>query len=304
VGTTNGGGRRTRVTLALAGLLVVAVAATGCLDLVERTLYGVRPGVTLAGRDMTGQLPHEARRTVKDLARELWRPPENATIDRSTGKVVPERPGQVLDVAETVRRVLEAGPGEAVEPLLLPVEPRVNREALARATVPLGRYSTWLSGSAGRIHNIRLGASLLNHTVLLPGEIFSFWAAHGPTTAARGFKKAPVIIGEAFVTDLGGGVCQVSTTLYNAALEAGLEIVQRHPHSKRVWYVPIGRDAAVSFDWLDLKFRNTTDYPLVIRGGTGGGRVWFEILGPPEAALPPGASGQRQGFSGRAVESR
>lgn len=129
----------------------------------------------------------------------------------------------------------------------------------------LGEFSTAFNPKAvSRNENIRLAADNLNETIILPGEIFSYNETVGPTTKEKGYRLARIFIRGNERKGYGGGVCQVSTTLYNAALEAEMDIVERHPHSKEVKYVEKGKDAAVSYGGIDLKFANPYDVPVKI----------------------------------------
>lgn len=115
-----------------------------------------------------------------------------------------------------------------------------------------------------RVHNIKLAVEKIDAFMIVPGEVFSFNEIVGETSLADGFKEAPVIIDDQLVPAAGGGVCQVSSTLYNAALLAGLEIKERHNHGLTVNYLPPGYDAAVAYDYLDLKFKNDKPYNILI----------------------------------------
>ena len=106
----------------------------------------------------------------------------------------------------------------------------------------------------------------------------------GPRVKSSGYTEAPTIVNGTLVPGLGGGVCQVSSTLYNAALLADLEIVERRPHSLRVSYVPASRDAVISGDYIDLKFKNTTGYPIFIGGYASGSSVTMTVYGSSKAA--------------------
>lgn len=129
----------------------------------------------------------------------------------------------------------------------------------------ISSYTTTLyNKEENRIHNIKTAAKKLNHTVIGPGDIFSFNDVIGERTKARGYKKASILVDGEKKTGTGGGVCQISSTLYNAALGADMEIVERHKHSKEVPYVPEGKDAAVVYNSKDFRFKNTKDYPVEI----------------------------------------
>lgn len=128
------------------------------------------------------------------------------------------------------------------------------------------RFSTEiLNKDEDRVHNIKIGAEDIDHTVLEPGEVFSFNDTLGKRTGDKGYEKAPIMLGNGDKGEgTGGGVCQLSTTLYNAALKADLEIVERHRHSESIPYVEEGKDATVVYGSKDLRFKNTRDYPIEI----------------------------------------
>ncbi len=152
-------------------------------------------------------------------------------------------------------------------------------------TEKLSSFTTYFDGeNYDRAHNVRLAAKLINGKVLEVGEIFSFNTVVGARTAARGFKAAKIIENGEFVEGIGGGVCQVSTTIYNAALLAGCEICEYHPHSLAVSYVPPSYDAMVSGNYFDLKFKNTSGKKLYIRATAGANYVRFTIFGRSDGA--------------------
>ena len=149
----------------------------------------------------------------------------------------------------------------------------------------MGEYSTSYSSSgSSRKNNIELAAKALNGTKVNAGEKFSFNKTVGIRSAKRGYLPAPVIENGKYVDGVGGGVCQVSTTLYNAALLAGLKVTEYHPHTLAVSYVSPSRDAMVSGTYSDLKFVNTTDCPVYIRVLTGTYYVRCELYGLPDGA--------------------
>jgi vancomycin resistance protein VanW len=143
----------------------------------------------------------------------------------------------------------------------------------------IGCYVTTLRGRTdSQIHNAVLATKRLNGIVIQPGQTFSFLKAVGPWTADMGYEKAPVSYDGELVRSWGGGVCQVSTTLYNAALLAGLEIVERHRHHWPARYAPLGRDAAVAYYDIDLRFRNSLPKPVRIVGLQQGDNLIFRIM--------------------------
>ena len=128
------------------------------------------------------------------------------------------------------------------------------------------KYSTKYVNNKNRTTNLRIASKAINGTVLMPGETFSFNKVVGKRTAAKGYKKAHVFNGpNASSMGIGGGICQVASTIFNTALISNLKINERHQHSQRVTYVPLGRDAAIYWPSQDLKFTNNTKYPIKIK---------------------------------------
>jgi len=149
-----------------------------------------------------------------------------------------------------------------------------------RPAVVLGAFSTDLSNRTDQqMVNIRRAVCLLNGAVIHPGGEFSFNARVGPCTAARGFVPAPTIVAGELAETPGGGVCQVSSTLYNAVLLSGLQIVERHPHSRPPLSVPPGRDAAVFAPNLDLRFQNDTNSKIVVQATISANKLICRIVG-------------------------
>lgn len=134
-------------------------------------------------------------------------------------------------------------------------------------------YTTLIDRSVNRTNNVKLSCQAIDGLILQPGQVFSFNVTSGPRTQERGYQVAPIFVGKKVVPGRGGGVCQTSSTLYNSVLEAGLEVVERHPHSLPVAYVAAGRDATVSWGGADLKFRNNLDVPIKILA-----RVWDKYV--------------------------
>ena len=162
------------------------------------------------------------------------------------------------------------------------VYPEVSNNNLPDEAFPdtLGSFDTYYGSSAyGRRTNIEIATSKINGTVLMPGEEFSFNPVVGQRTAAAGFKPAPAYVGGKTVQEYGGGICQVSTTLYNACLYANLEITDRSNHCYLPAYVKGGLDATVSWGYPEFKFVNNRDYAIKVEGYCSGGRVYVSIKG-------------------------
>lgn len=142
----------------------------------------------------------------------------------------------------------------------------------------IGSYTTYYNqNQTGRSENIRLAAKTINIT-LEPGQEFKWSEVVGQATSAKGYKPAPIFVGNKVVQGTGGGVCQVSSTLYNAVLQANLKVTERHKHSLPVSYVPSGKDATVSYGSLDFRFINNKDYSIKIAATAGNGSVTVKIL--------------------------
>ena len=164
-------------------------------------------------------------------------------------------------------------------------QPKVTSEQLHAEILAheLGKYTTdYSSSSADRAYNIKLACEKINGYVLAPGEEFSYNDVVGPRTVERGFRIANVYVGNTVQPGIGGGICQVSSTMYNSVVFADLEITARRNHTLSVSYVPLGRDATVSYGSTDFKFKNNTNYPVEIKAIAQGGLNTITILGTDE----------------------
>ena len=146
----------------------------------------------------------------------------------------------------------------------------------------VGSYTTTYGGTPGRLHNVALVAELIDGALVAPGTRFSFNATTGERNEAKGFEEAPVIINGELQNGIGGGVCQVSTTVFNAAFEAGLSIDRRTNHALYIDHYPLGRDATVNYPDLDLVFTNDTDRWLLLRTFVGAGSLTVNLYGTPQ----------------------
>jgi vancomycin resistance protein YoaR len=158
------------------------------------------------------------------------------------------------------------------------VKPKVTAVALKTINTKISGYTTNYGSSAeGRATNIGLSTESINGTLLMPGDVFSFNGTVGERTAARGYQSAGVIIGDKIEQGLGGGICQVSSTLYNAILGTEINSVERTHHTISSGYIPKGQDATVDYGNLDYKFKNTFKYPIYIEGFISNRNVFFNI---------------------------
>ncbi|NBD24854.1 VanW family protein [Paenibacillus glycinis] len=220
-------------------------------------------------------------RLVASLEKQSYEAPRNAYIG-DHGGIVPEAFGHRLDQQGFTERFFEFfyGTGSAaIDAPLLNVYPRVDRELLAEIKEkPIGHYVTYYNArNRNRSHNIRLAAGAINNTVLFPGETFSFNAVVGKRTKEKGYLQAPIIVRGELSEGIGGGICQVSSTLFNATDRAGLHIVKRYSHSRNVPYVRPGRDATVSWDGPDFVFQNRYNQPILIRAQAVPGKLFVAI---------------------------
>lgn len=199
-----------------------------------------------------------------------------------------ESAGRIVDVDTTVNEfhqfLLKTWDGNDAELKVTMKDdfPTATIEDCKKVTDVLGSYSTkFTTGSSNynRNCNIENGSNLLNGRVIYPGETFSANAVLEPWTYENGWREAGTYVNGQVENSLGGGICQVSSTLYNAVLLAELDVVERYPHSMSVGYVPLSQDAALAGTWKDLKFANNTDAPIYIESYCGSGSITFNIYG-------------------------
>lgn len=221
------------------------------------------------------------------------RRPRDARLDPTSREVTAEEAGRAIDVyatADALERALDrAGRGgpaiDALDVALLREEPRVTQE-VARSLdvgVAVSRFETrygWLGGQAGRARNVALAASRVHGLVLLPGATVSFNDAVGPRSLDAGFANAPEIYKGEMREGVGGGTCQVASTLHAAAFFGGLAIPSRANHSRPSAYIPVGLDATVVYPDVDLRLENTLPFPVVVDARADRGVLVIELRGP------------------------
>lgn len=213
---------------------------------------------------------HEARAALEKVSASLAVAPQNARLDFARRELEPPVTGRALDVEASLAQLVRLSQGAGdVSPLVFDErEPTVTLADLPPVDPRklLATFETDFSKKRGpRVHNIRRAAGYLNGSIVHPGATLSFNERVGPRVASRGFVDAPVIINDEMESGLGGGVCQVATTLHAAAVYGGLEIKERRSHSRPSGYAPLGLDATVIDDVQDLKIVNPYTVPLYIR---------------------------------------
>ena len=206
---------------------------------------------------------------------------KNAGYDPETKSITPERLGAEFDVDAAQKALDAAAPGETVEIPATIEYPRVTAEQLKGVLFRdvLGEARTKVGGTAARISNVKLSASSINGYVMNTGDVFSYNGVVGKRTAANGYQPAPAYVKGETVDEIGGGICQTSSTLYLACLRGNLEITERHAHRYIPAYIAAGMDATVSWGGPDYKFTNNTDYPIKIVTSYEGGYLTVKVLG-------------------------
>lgn len=204
--------------------------------------------------------------TAQQLHDQLHGEVRNASYDSATDSIVPEQLGADFDIAAVQKAMDEAAPGETLTVKADIQQPEVTAADLKAVLFRdvLGEAKTHVSGSAGRIGNVKLSAQIINGLVLNSGETFSYNGSVGKRTADRGFKPAPAYVKGETVDEIGGGICQTSSTLYLACLRSNLEITERYAHRYVPAYITAGMDATVSWGGPDYKFTNNSLYPIKI----------------------------------------
>lgn len=158
------------------------------------------------------------------------------------------------------------------------IKANITKSVLATIDSKISTFTTsFESSSSARATNVSIAASIINGYLLMPGEVFSFNNIVGQTTPQKGFQMASVIVGSKIEQDYGGGICQVSTTLYNTIMKANIIPTERSHHNLPVSYVPIGCDAAISYGNLDFKFKNTFTYPIYVQAVTDNRHLTFNL---------------------------
>lgn len=223
------------------------------------------------------------------LAPQVDRPSLPTRLDLDRRKVLPASVGTALLPYDSLSAVaLGLARGDDNVDLVVQDKPPVLDEledlgGELDISVVLGSFSTPYSmegDRADRTHNLKVGAAAVDGTVLQPGEEFSFNGSVGERSAEAGYRYAPGITGGELVDVLGGGICQVASSLHGAAFFSGIEIHRSRPHSRPSSYVDMGLDATVVYPTIDLKFRNDFDFPVVLHMTVNQGKVRAEILGP------------------------
>ncbi len=228
-------------------------------------------------------------KSLNASVKESYGDPGPARVKFISGKIVrePEKPRFALDEATLSEAVLKGILDDQIVTIPIKEEPkRITDEVLNQITDVVSEFSTNFSAdNRPRSNNIKLASGKLNGIVIMPGEKMGFNETVGERTLKGGYKVAGVYINGKHDTGIGGGICQVSTTLYNATLFANLKVLERTNHSMPVPYVPLGRDATVNYGAQNLVIENSTTTPIVVASQYQPGKLTFRILGKKEEGL-------------------
>ena len=223
----------------------------------------------------------EDESVMKTIYKTLSKEGKNATLDKNNDyKIVAEQYGAKYDLDDSISAFNKAKEGKEFEVKAKAIVPSITKEDLEKNLFKdvLGEYTTTVNGSSVRKNNVRLAGEKCN-VILLPGEEFSYNQTVGKRTKENGFGEAGAYLNGETVQEVGGGVCQTSSTLYNAVVLANLKVTKRSNHTYISSYVPIGRDATVSWGGPDFKFKNNRDYPIKIEASYAGGKLTCKIIG-------------------------
>ncbi len=233
---------------------------------------------TLSPQDLGYEENFESyKKNIEQLAKELARGTEEKSgydkrmvLDRlsGNGQIIKGSPMVILKESELIEKILAASVnGGNVEMPLYFLESGYDLEDIpSLEDVVVASYTTYFnSADTGRNRNIELSAEAINNVIVGDGDYFSFNTVVGPRDEANGYQPAPEIINRKLVMGIGGGICQTSSTLFNAVDQVPIRVVERHHHSLDIGYVPKGRDATVSYGGLDFRFQNISGAPFIIK---------------------------------------
>ncbi len=253
------------------------------VDLVEK-LFAIYYGKELEIRISYNQ--KKLQSIVHSLAQKINRPPVNASCVLLGGKIVKKAavPGQEVEeqaLLKNIEKVLNDPPyPHEIEVSLKEVQPAITDDDIRNINAVIGVYTTHFNPAAvNRSKNVQVAATALDDTLVKAHQVFSFNGTVGPRISSAGYKSAPVIIDDKVVPGIGGGVCQVSSTLYNAILLANLTPVERITHYQPVSYVPKAFDATVAYGVIDFRFRNSLANNVYILTKTTHSTLTIYILG-------------------------
>ncbi len=266
------------------------VAAVLAVGRAGRFLDQLRDRLVLLRRPIAVDVVYEydpatASAATARVAASVATEPKDATVQVTGGRLVvvtPSQDGAVVDPAASVTRVIGALKGRlpAVDLAVALCRPALTTGDVVRMVEPAAKFTTRFPYNPDRIHNIRQAAAALRGRFLIPDAALSYNEVVGPRDPAHGYRKAPILYGDILIPGDGGGVCQVFSTLFNAALLAEMAVETRTNHSQPVPYLPAGRDATVDYGVIDLRLRNTTGHTLYLWTEVGPSSLTVMVFGP------------------------
>lgn len=267
--------------------LIITPGSEGNIVNVSQMVSYIKNGLanlTLKNRtlDIATVIEKPSEINIDKIYEEIYKEPVDAYYTQEPYAVFPSENGMDFAISlDEAKAMLEEPKDEYVIPLKI-LYPNVTTNMIGTEAFPdlLSTYSTkYSTRDKDRTTNLQLAANKINGTVLMPGEIFSYNQVVGERTIAAGYKEAPIYVSGEVVDGLGGGICQITSTLYNAVLYANLGIVSRSNHQFVPSYVTASRDATVVYGAIDFKFKNTRDYPIKITCSVSNGIATFNIYG-------------------------
>ena len=268
--------------------LIVTPGKTGNVVDVETSIQNIKDAIlSLSDLDQPIELAVKTQEPEKiDIEKvhtEIYKEPKDAYYTQDPFTVYPSENG--LDFKVSIEEANNILGDQTADEYTIPLKvlyPNVTTNMIGSEAFPdlLSSFSTKYSVRAtARTTNLKLAASKINGTVLMPGETFSYNKVVGARTIAAGYKEAPIYVSGEVVDGLGGGICQITSTLYNAVVYANLDVVERTNHQFVPSYVTASRDATVVYGSLDFKFKNNRNYPIKINCSVSGGIANFQIFG-------------------------
>lgn len=225
---------------------------------------------------------------IKIIENEINKKDKKASIyieENSQIKTTDSKNGIEVDTINLKEKIYNMIENKETKDIYLPIKiikPKIDTNSVKSINSILGQYSTSFYDKSSRGSNIHIAGNTTSDILVMPGDIFSYNNTTGARTWSNGYKLAKVIIGGRYVNGEGGGVCQVSTNIYNAALLSGMEIVEVHNHTYPSRYSPKGKDAAVSYGYTDFKFKNPYKHPIYIKNIVKNGAITTKIYGSKE----------------------
>jgi len=244
--------------------------------------------------DLDVQLGFDDKKIIKilkEIKEKIDKPEKNASvkIQGQKAEFIEDVTGYSLDLQINYKKIEDSIKSKKFDiiPLLVEIRtPRIQFEQIKDMKEVISSFSTTFSTSnSDRSYNIKLACNRINNSILMPGEVFSMDTALGARTLNNGYREAPVIFKNELIPGIGGGVCQVTTTLYVAVLKSLMEVVERTPHSLTLAYVDPGQDATIVENSIDFKFRNSKDYPICIGAEVKGSSLNISIIGKKDPDL-------------------